>query len=244
MALILFDKDNTLVRTEQISIDSAFEALSSFADQGLSRLQSFDADFVHQLVFGRSILEIIDEISECYLVSSHHRQAFADDYEARYLAKKAQSDDFFIDEAVALLDWAHTSPQHHAAIVSGSTRSDIQNDIADMKRKGGIRCDDIMYWGAEDYTQGKPSPMPYLLAFEHFAKQHDLIKDECIVIEDSMPGVRSAKSAGFYTIALNETGALPIEAELVAAGADEIHNRLNLEKIIALADAKSKVRQL
>ena len=48
----------------------------------------------------------------------------------------------------------------------------------------------------EDYTQPKPSPMPYLTA----AQRLGVDPAECLALEDSYHGVQSASSAGMMTV--------------------------------------------
>ena len=55
-----------------------------------------------------------------------------------------------------------------------------------------------------DVTKGKPDPEPYLKAWERSGFK----KEECIVVENAPLGVRAAKAAGLFTIAVN-TGPLP-----------------------------------
>lgn len=55
-----------------------------------------------------------------------------------------------------------------------------------------------------DVTKGKPDPEPYLKAWERSGFK----KEECLVVENAPLGVRAAKAAGLYTIAVN-TGILP-----------------------------------
>ncbi|MFJ6532628.1 HAD-IA family hydrolase [Microbacterium sp. NPDC091662] len=45
---------------------------------------------------------------------------------------------------------------------------------------------------AEDVTRGKPEPDPYLLGAYRLAR----VAEDCIVFEDSVPGIRSARAAG------------------------------------------------
>lgn len=54
---------------------------------------------------------------------------------------------------------------------------------------------------AEDVEHGKPDPEPYLLT----AEKLDVNCEDCLVIEDSENGVRSAKSAGMKCIAITNT---------------------------------------
>ncbi|MCX8199993.1 MAG: HAD family phosphatase [Candidatus Micrarchaeota archaeon] len=69
----------------------------------------------------------------------------------------------------------------------------------------------------DDVVKGKPDPEPYLKA----AKEMGVSPEECVVVEDSINGVKSAKAAGMKCIAI--TSSFPRE-ELVGAGADAVIN--------------------
>ena len=71
-----------------------------------------------------------------------------------------------------------------------------------------------------DVTKGKPDPEPYLKAWERSGFK----KEECMVVENAPLGVRAAKAAGLYTLAVN-TGPLPDE-ELAAEHADRIFHSM------------------
>ena len=84
-------------------------------------------------------------------------------------------------------------------------RLDIRRAIATSSRHDSVirhlgpydllrRFDTIVARG--DYTDPKPSPMPYLTA----AKRLGIDPGECLALEDSYHGVRSASSAGMLTI--------------------------------------------
>ncbi len=66
-----------------------------------------------------------------------------------------------------------------------------------------------------DVTEKKPSPAPYLLAAERLGAD----PSDCLVIEDALSGVKSAKSAGMRCAAVTTSFE---EAELKSAGADFI----------------------
>ncbi len=72
----------------------------------------------------------------------------------------------------------------------------------------------------DDIRHGKPHPDPYLLTAERLG----LAPGDCIVIEDSINGVRSGKAAGCKVIGL--TSSFPREA-LDAAGADFVVDSFN-----------------
>ncbi|WP_019616937.1 HAD-IA family hydrolase [Psychromonas ossibalaenae] len=69
---------------------------------------------------------------------------------------------------------------------------------------------------AEDVERGKPDPMPFLLAAERLGVQ----PNECVVFEDSPAGVKSAKEAGCFTIALltTHTESDLKDADLIVSG--------------------------
>ncbi|MCW0980175.1 HAD family phosphatase [Agrobacterium sp. BT-220-3] len=84
-------------------------------------------------------------------------------------------------------------------------RLDIRRAIATSSRHDSVtrhlgpydllrRFDTIVARG--DYTDPKPSPMPYLTA----AKRLGIDPGQCLALEDSYHGVRSATSAGMLTI--------------------------------------------
>ncbi len=84
-------------------------------------------------------------------------------------------------------------------------RLDIRRAIATSSRHDSVtrhlgpydllrRFDTIVARG--DYTDPKPSPMPYLTA----AKRLGIDPGQCLALEDSYHGVRSASSAGMLTI--------------------------------------------
>lgn len=69
----------------------------------------------------------------------------------------------------------------------------------------------------KDVKNQKPAPDIFLLA----AQKLNLVPQECIVFEDGINGVKAAKAAGMYCVALDTS----VEKEqLVKAGADTIIN--------------------
>ena len=78
---------------------------------------------------------------------------------------------------------------------------------------------------AEDVTVCKPDPACYRSALNklneqrHAARLPPFAPDECLVIEDSPPGIQSARANGMRTLGVTNTVG---EAELRAAGADVV----------------------
>lgn len=73
---------------------------------------------------------------------------------------------------------------------------------------------------AFDVKHGKPHPEPYLMGME----KGNLHPDECIVVENAPLGVRAAKAAGIFTVAVN-TGPLP-DSALLDEGADMLFSSM------------------
>lgn len=88
-----------------------------------------------------------------------------------------------------------------------------------------IFCRELMVT-AFDVKYGKPNPEPYLMGMQ----KGNLTPEECIVVENAPLGVRAAKAAGLFTIAVN-TGPLPNSA-LLDEGADILYPSMQ-----ALSDA-------
>ncbi len=82
-----------------------------------------------------------------------------------------------------------------------------------------------------DVTEKKPSPAPYLLAAERLGAD----PSDCLVIEDALSGVRSAKSAGMSCAAVTTSFD---GAELKSAGADFICG-----DIIEILDIINQIRE-
>ena len=88
------------------------------------------------------------------------------------------------------------------AIASGALRHEIEYIL----ESAGLRSLFAYITSAEDVTRGKPDPQPFLLTLK--ALQQDkpaLTPASCLVIEDSLPGIRSAAAAGMKVLAVANT---------------------------------------
>ncbi|MBO5083921.1 MAG: HAD family hydrolase [Bacteroidaceae bacterium] len=96
-------------------------------------------------------------------------------------------------------------------IVTGSGQASLLDRL--NHHFPGVFCRELMVT-AFDVKRGKPDPEPYLMGLQ----KGGLRAEECVVVENAPLGVRAAKAAGIFTIAVN-TGPLPDEA-LINEGAD------------------------
>ncbi len=80
---------------------------------------------------------------------------------------------------------------------------------------------------SEDYTLGKPNPEPYLNAISRL----NLKSEDCIVVENAPLGIKSAKNAGCFCIAITSTLSKDFlkEANLIVDKFEDLIHILNYE---------------
>jgi len=87
-------------------------------------------------------------------------------------------------------------------IASGARRAEIEGILT----AAGLRGAFAAVVGADDVTRTKPHPEPYLAAMAGLAPLvPGLAPPECLVVEDSMPGIASALAAGMKVLAVSHT---------------------------------------
>jgi len=90
------------------------------------------------------------------------------------------------------------------AIASGALRHEIEVIL----ERAGLRNQFLHITSAEDVTRGKPDPQPFLHALNALNRLHPeqaITAESCLVIEDSIPGIRGAKTAGMKVLAVANT---------------------------------------
>lgn len=120
-----------------------------------------------------------------------------------------------IPDVDKVLKWLHTHGIQCWVVTGSGQRNLINalNDTFDNVFSGIVSSFDVRH--------GKPDPEPYLKAWEKCGFQ----KNECMVVENAPLGVRAAKAAGLFTVAVN-TGPLP-DADLADEKADIILHNMN-----------------
>ncbi|MCA1957812.1 MAG: HAD family phosphatase [Nitrospira sp.] len=101
----------------------------------------------------------------------------------------------FVEEAASV---------YPIAIASGALRAEIELVL----EQAGIRKAFCHITSAEDVAKSKPDPEPFLRALAGLNQERPdarLRADACLVVEDSLPGIRAAKSAGMKVLAVTNT---------------------------------------
>jgi len=79
------------------------------------------------------------------------------------------------------------------AIASGASIGEIRHILS---AAGLLECFTTIV-ASEDVQHGKPDPEPFQLAFDRLTQSHpDLSQRDCVAVEDSLGGIRSAQAAG------------------------------------------------
>ncbi len=96
--------------------------------------------------------------------------------------------------------------RYRLGIASGALRHEIEFIL----EQAGIRKEFEHITSAEDVRQGKPDPEGYLHALAGLNRasqpgQPPLSAKDCLVIEDSIPGIRAGQAAGMKVLAVANT---------------------------------------
>lgn len=178
-------------------------------------MQAHGFDFTEEDCFlneGRTGQDVIHEA----IVQSENREPSEDEvweiYEEKSRAFKQLGEIEPIEGVLDVLRFLRKNKKQ-IWVVTGSAQASL---LENLNTKIGPFFDRAQMITAFDVTHGKPDPEPYLKAWD----KSKLPKMECCVIENAPLGVRSAKAAGLYTIAVN-TGPLA-DVALWNEGADQV----------------------
>lgn len=183
----LFDMDGTLIDSEVVWGIAILRWLRSFGED-VNQKDLMD------LISGRSWADN-HKLLHSHFAKLPNTTLAEDSKELRVYFNELVSDpvQLIIGSTVEFLK--RVSAIAPCAIVSGSPRKDVLEAV----QYCGITSNIKLAMGGEDYLLGKPAPDGYLKA----AKLLGVKPEECVVIEDSVPGVASGVAAGMKVIALN-----------------------------------------
>lgn len=194
---LLFDLDGTLADTDRLHEKAWIEALAALG-------QEVDHAFYQARISGKLNPHIVADVLP--QLSAAEGMAVADAKEARFreLAKG-------VPPLPGLRDLQRWAIDHgvKSALVTNAPRANAEHLLETLRF-----APDVVVL-SEELAAGKPDPLPYATALARLG----LAADEAVAFEDSPSGIKSAVTAGIFTVAV-KTGHEP--ARLGAAGASLI----------------------
>jgi beta-phosphoglucomutase len=207
---IFFDFNGVIINDEPLQVIAYQEALRL---QGIeltesdyySALGMDDQTFV-RAAFARREKELTDEAYKQTLASkmARHRQLLENE----------------LPLFPGVVTFLKTSARHYSlGLVSMALLSDIEYVL----ERARLQSVFSVIVSAGDVNRCKPAPDCYRLGLEKLNKKRHadglspLLPSECLVIEDSPPGIESGRQAGMHTLGVTNTVS---EKEMRAAGAE------------------------
>lgn len=198
MKYIIFDMDGVIVDSEPVIMKAALDALKA------GGIEASKEDFIPYIGAGE----------EHFIIEPCKR---ADKVEC---TEKIMNDMFvnFEKNIKEMRVFPSAKPLIEKLKVLGYTLA-LVSSAAERKLMASLRAAQVdpsvfsVILSGNDVTEKKPSPAPYLLAAEKLGAD----SADCLVIEDAVSGVKSAKAAGMQCAAVTTSFS---GEQLKAAGAD------------------------
>jgi HAD superfamily hydrolase (TIGR01509 family) len=207
--LVLFDCDGVLINSEDLIEESQQEAYAFF---GLS----LSLEFIRAQLTGLEYSDYMRRRAEVF--TEYTGRALPEGYQEKLQAifnEKAKTRLQAIDGIPELLK-ALSDAEIPLAVASNSG---VKN-LNDKLKLIGLQSIFFPHIYSRDHVpRGKPAPDVYLHAMTELGKQYR--PDDCIVIDDSPPGVKAGVAAGMHVIGFARHGTAQAKG-LMAAGASEV----------------------
>jgi HAD superfamily hydrolase (TIGR01509 family) len=172
--LVIFDCDGVLIDSEMLSCDALIEALAEFD-------LHVDREFVFSHCIGHSFPEVVERISG--LCGYRLSETFTHAYRAALL--KSFERNLRPMRGVEAMLAALGLPY---CIATSSSTERVERSLL----TAGLSGLGVPIFSASMVPRGKPAPDLFLLAASEMGVQ----PRDCLVIEDSVPGIRAARAAG------------------------------------------------
>lgn len=200
MKYIIFDMDGVIVDSEPVIMKAALDALKA------GGIEASKADFIPYIGAGE----------EHFIIEPCKRAGKVE------LTEKIMNDMFvnFEKNIKEMRVFPSAKPLIEKLKDLGYTLS-LVSSAAERKLMASLMAAEIdpsvfsVILSGNDVTEKKPSPAPYLLAAEKLGAD----SADCLVIEDAVSGVKSAKAAGMQCAAVTTSFS---GGQLKAAGADYV----------------------
>ncbi|PYQ19080.1 MAG: HAD family hydrolase [Acidobacteria bacterium] len=193
MRAVIFDFDGVLVDSEKLHFRAQRDAL---IPEGIAIEE--EEYYLYYLAYDdRGAIRIA--LERHGQAADRARVAAIAERKARIFAELLPKIPFFPGARELVRSLARDYP---LGVASGARRPEIEAILA----ASGMRDAFAAIVGAEDVRHSKPDPEPYLAAMEHLsARASGLRPADCLVFEDSVPGIASARAAGMKVVGVTNS---------------------------------------
>ena len=207
---IIFDFDGVIADSEPLHLKAFQQAL---AEEGVV----LEHDDYFSLYLG------YDDVGVFAALARDRGLAWTDRHITALVARKGMKLQAMLEAGEVLFPGAAAFIRAAAAEVPiGIASGALRHEIVQIVQSAGLDGLFVTIVAAGDTPESKPSPAPYLLAFEQLeqAAGTPLDRRRCVAIEDSVWGLESARGAGLRCVGVTTSyGAAELTgAELVVEG--------------------------
>lgn len=183
---VVFDCDGTIVDTEPVSRDVLREVLPRYG------YEPTDADF--EAIVGHPGHRTYAYLAE--RADLPPEEAFRAELRVEWKQRHAAGLVVFADAVATIV--ALTDAGVPVGVTSSSSRGHVRRSL----EAAGVLDLVAAHLGAEDVSEHKPHPEPYLAA----ARAIRVDPERCSAVEDTATGVASARAAGMFTVGIVREG--------------------------------------
>lgn len=180
MKAIIFDRDGVIIDTDTLASQSVFFGLEKVG------INASEKDI--PLMAGKSI----DALKEfLYSKWNFNFEEFRI-IQRKYFYEHLENAPYFLD-TIKFIKKLHRQNK----VLALTTSAGIEGTMLILKKVGISDMFKVIV-AKEDCTKFKPDPEPYIIT----ANKLGVIPEDCVVIEDSEIGVKAAKNANMYCVAI------------------------------------------
>lgn len=213
---VLFDFDGVIVNTEPVHWSAMNEVLSMHGlapvawEQYCQEMLGLDDRGLFAGAYAKAQKPLSPELL----------QALIDEKSKRFL-KQAGQEPVVMPGAAEFIEML--TGRYLLGVCSGALRREIEVIL----EAAGLRRHFATIVSSEDVERGKPDPQGYLLTMRRLQEiarlDPPLAPAECLVVEDSYPGIEAGKEAGMACLAVGTSvqGELLLEADAVVGSLKE-----------------------
>ncbi len=204
--VVIFDLDGTLIQTEILKAQSYAQSIHSLTKKTVSENKVMDG---FKKYIGLSRTEVVEGLVEEF--QPELEQVFPNDddesirqmvlarrfeiYEAM-INDPALMSNFFCPYNQSLLNAVHTD-HYQTALATMSNETEVEKVLKIMNIKDQFNT----IFTRDKVNKGKPDPEIYLAIKDYFQVK----PEECLVIEDSVNGIKAGLNAGMFVFAVTNS---------------------------------------